>query len=52
MLVMGVSILFIATYPYMKSLKEEQDFLDLLESKIKSKKGKSKIKIARRHLKK
>lgn len=46
MLTMGLAILFIATHPYMKSLKDENDFLNSIEKKIKSKK----MKIARRHL--
>ena len=51
MLTMGLFVLFIATHPYMKSLREEYDFLNLLEQKIK-KKGKAhrKVKISRRHL--
>lgn len=46
LLFMGMIILLIASYPYMKSLMDEKSFLDLLESKLLNKK----IKITRRHI--
>jgi len=37
LLIMGISILFIATSPYMKNIKQEFDILDDMEKNIKSK---------------
>jgi len=50
LLFFGVLILLIASNPYMKSLKEEKEFLDLIESKI-SKSNKP-IRITKKHIRK
>lgn len=46
LLFMGVIILLIASYPYMRSLMDEKKFLDILEEKLKD----QKIRITRRHI--
>lgn len=45
LLFMGIMILLIASYPYMKSLMDENKFLDLLESKLKN----QKVTLKKRH---
>ncbi|MGM5483422.1 MAG: hypothetical protein ACQER9_00725 [Nanobdellota archaeon] len=47
LLVMAIAILLIASYPYTRSLKKEQIFLNKIEKKLDNKK----IKIKKRHIK-
>ena len=46
LLFMGVIILLIASYPYMKSLMDEKKFLDILEEKLND----QKVRITRKHI--
>lgn len=46
LLFMGIIVLLIASYPYMKSLMDENHFLDVLESKVKNKD----MKITKKHV--